>query len=182
MIVPIALSGGENLLSQFLFIYLFLGFVSFLFCKDLKLLGSRYEKKKKKGNRSMPTCDICYFVKWKRWRNRGKGFLFKTAEKYSILVDLWSWMEIFESNIIITPSLLIIHGNRSNAFWSYFIFSIFMMNGEKIKSLWWLKFMFICKKTKKRRWYKFLMIKYPHLYLYLYLEMIQVEARGRVQA
>lgn len=90
-------------------------------------------KNKKKGNRSMPTCDICYFVKWKRWRNRGKGFLFKTAEKYSILVDLWSWMEIFESNIIITPSLLIIHGNRSNAFWSYFIFSIFMMNGEKIK-------------------------------------------------
>lgn len=48
MIVPIALSGGENLLSQFLFIYLFLGFVSFLFCKDLKLLGSRYGKKKKK--------------------------------------------------------------------------------------------------------------------------------------
>lgn len=43
--------------------------------------------------------------------------------------------------------------------------------GKKIKSLWWMKFMFICKKTKKRRWYKFLMIKYPHLYLYLYLEM-----------
>lgn len=73
-------------------------------------------KNKKKGNRSMPTCDICYFVKWKRWRNRGKGFYLKRQRS----IQSWWISEVgwrYSNLISLLPSLahlklvnLIIHG------------------------------------------------------------------------